>query len=56
MNFQMEKKMDEKTAAAVNEATTLLTSYGLDVVGALVTLIIGWMVAGWAGSKLRKSL
>ena len=29
-------------------ATQLLISYGLDLVGAIVTLVVGWMLARWA--------
>ena len=34
----------------------LVTAYGLDIVGALVILIVGWMVAGWAGRATKKTL
>lgn len=36
-----------------NEVERLLTTYGLDVVGAIAILIIGWIVAGWASRVAR---
>lgn len=37
----------------IEQAQLLLTTYGLDVVGAIVTLIVGWMIAGWASRATR---
>jgi len=34
----------------------LLTTYGLDVVGAVVILVVGWIAAGWIGGAVRRSL
>jgi len=36
--------------------TELATVYAIDVVGALAILIMGWIVAGWAGGKTRSLL
>jgi len=30
--------------------------YGLDLAGALVILIVGWIAAGWARSSVRRAL
>ena len=48
--------MTKETDAAVKSAMELVTTYGLDVIGALVILIIGWMVAGWVGRITRQSI
>ena len=37
--------MDNVTLAS---ATNLLTTYGLNVVGGIIILIVGWIIAGWA--------
>lgn len=38
------------------QVVTILTTYGLDVVGALITLIVGWIIAGRVQSLLRRWL
>jgi small conductance mechanosensitive channel len=43
-------KTIEETARLMTE---VLATYGLDVVGAIIILIIGWMVAGW-GRRVTK--
>ncbi len=40
----------------IGTVTNLMTTWGLKVVGALVGLILAWIVAGWAGGALHKSL
>ena len=45
--------VDVKMASISREIDLLLTTYGLDVVGAIVILVIGWMVAGWAAKVTR---
>ncbi len=45
--------MDQDT---INQAMTLITSYGMSVVGGIVILIIGWIVAKWASGSVRKAL
>jgi small conductance mechanosensitive channel len=51
MNNQVEKMMDL--------SMSYLTSYGLNVIGAIVTLIVGYMIAGWLSrvtyQAMRKS-
>lgn len=34
----------------------LLTQYGLKIIGAIVILIVGWIVSGWFGKRTRKLL
>jgi len=48
----MEKQMQEITEQVVE----IITVYGLDVVGALAILIIGWMLAGWVRSMVDRGL
>ena len=38
------------------QVVAILTSYGLDVVGAIVTLIIGWIIAGRTQALVRRLL
>lgn len=33
----------------------VIIPYGMNIVGALVILILGWMVAGWASKRVRKA-
>jgi small conductance mechanosensitive channel len=46
----------KKAAAETQQVIELATMYGMDVIAALAILIIGWMIAGWAGNKMRKAL
>ncbi len=48
----MEKSIEE----AFTEVMTLLTTYGLDVVGALAMLVVGWFLAGWARRAVNQGL
>jgi len=48
--------MDKDAGAAIEKVMELITLYAFDVIGALVLLIVGWMLAGWAGRTTRKSL
>jgi small conductance mechanosensitive channel len=38
----------------IHDATTLLTVYGLKLVGAVVILVIGWSVSMWAGRAMMR--
>lgn len=49
----MNQEEVEQTMAHVVELTT---TYGLQVVGAIVILIIGWIAAGWARNATSKGL
>jgi len=48
--------MTKDAETAVQSAMELITTYALDVIGALVILIVGWMVAGWVGRITRQSI
>ena len=48
--------MEESAQQIVDEIVTLVSTYGLNVVGAIVILILGKMVAGWAERSVVKML
>ena len=50
------EQQQEPVLNVLNQAVDLAIDYGLDVVGALVILIGGWTVAGWARRKLLRVL
>jgi small conductance mechanosensitive channel len=48
--------MDANTEEIVQTAVTVLSTWGLQVIGALVVLIVGRIVAGWLRRMVRRSL
>lgn len=44
------------TEAAVHQAVEVLSTYGLNVLGAIAILILGFIAAGWAGRATRGAL
>lgn len=40
----------------IDQIVTIVTTYGLNVVGAIAILIIGWTIAGWARNAVAKTL
>lgn len=44
------------TNTVIEQITSLLTTYGLSVVGAILILIVGWTFAGWAARATRRAL
>ena len=48
--------MENSIEEAFTEVMTLLTTYGLDVVGALAMLVVGWFLAGWARRAVNQGL
>ena len=48
--------MDTSWNDLAQDLVTLLTTYGLAVVGAIVTLIVGWIIAGWTHGAVARSL
>ena len=36
--------------------TEVVVTYGLDVIGAIIILIVGWMVSGWGRAVVKKAL
>jgi len=45
--------MQKTTEEAIRMVTEVVATYGLDVIGAIVILIVGWMAAGW-GWRITK--
>lgn len=48
-------ELEEQMATVVEASMAVLTTYGLSVVGAIVILIVGWTVAGWVASSIRRT-
>jgi small conductance mechanosensitive channel len=48
--------MEQEINQVAETVIPLATEYGLDIVGAIVTLIVGWIVAGWARSAIIRWL
>lgn len=48
--------MENSVQEAFTEVMTLLTTYGLDVVGALAMLFVGWFLSGWARRAVDQGL
>ena len=48
--------MDKEVQEIVDQVIEIITIYGIDVIGALAILILGWMIAGWIRSAVDKSL
>lgn len=48
--------MEEQISSAVETVVPLVTEYGLQIVGAILTLIVGWIVAGWVQRATVKGL
>lgn len=40
----------------VDQVVSLITTYGLDVIGAIIILIVGWIVSGWVYRAVEKGL
>ncbi len=48
--------MDQSVEEIGREVLTLLTTYGLDVIGAIAILVAGWIAAGWARRATGRAL
>lgn len=48
--------MEQDASMIVDEVLAIITVYGLQVIGAIAILIIGWMAAGWISSAVGKAL
>ncbi len=46
----------EQIASLSDTLITLATTWGIQVVGGIVVLILGWVIAGWSARKLASSL
>ena len=48
--------MDKQTQEIIEGVVAITIEYGVDIVGAIILLIIGWTVAGWARRGVRHAL
>lgn len=48
--------MNEKITKAVEVLTNYLLTYGVNVIGAIATLIIGYLIAGWLGRLIDRTI
>ena len=48
--------MNDSIAGTVDAVIGLVAAYGLNVVAAIVTLIVGWIAAGWCSRMVRRVL
>ncbi len=48
--------MDKDFASQIKTLETMAVDYGMDIVGAVAILVIGWIVAGWVRLAVRKAL
>lgn len=48
--------MDKQANDVADQIIQIATTYGIDIIGALAILIIGWIAAGWAGRTTQKAL
>jgi small conductance mechanosensitive channel len=42
--------------STINEVQALVATYGLNVIGAIAVLVVGWILAGWASRAVDKGL
>ena len=50
------EQMSQQLQDIIDQAITVATTYGLDVLGAIAILVVGWTIAGWAKSTTAKAL
>lgn len=48
--------MSEDLIELRDQVMEILTTYGLEVLGAIAILIVGWIIAGWARAGTRRAL
>lgn len=51
----MNMELEEQVAQTVEALMATLTTYGLSVIGAVVILIVGWIISGWVSGAIRKA-
>jgi len=47
--------MSEDMQQTIMELSSVAVDYGIDIVGAIVILIVGWIVAGWGERWVRRA-
>lgn len=48
--------MEQEYQKMISNVLPFLTQYALQIIGALVILIVGWVIANWLGKRVRKIL
>ncbi len=48
--------VDKASREMIESVITIIVEYGVDIVGAIVLLIIGWTIAGWVRRGVRHAL
>ena len=48
--------MDNQTRELIENVIAIGVEYGIDIVGAIVLLLVGWTVAGWIRRVIRRTL
>ncbi len=48
--------MDNQTRELIENVIAIGVEYGVDIVGAIVLLVVGWIVAGWIRRVIRRTL
>ncbi len=48
--------MDNQTRELIENVIAIGVEYGVDIVGAIVLLVVGWTVAGWLRRVIRRTL
>ena len=48
--------MEDQANEAVEQVILIATTYGLDILGAIAILIVGWVAAGWASRAASRAL
>jgi small conductance mechanosensitive channel len=52
----MDLNVEQNLEILQAQVTSILTDYGFDVIGAIVILVLGWILAGWVSGGVRKAL
>ncbi|MDH3242542.1 MAG: mechanosensitive ion channel family protein, partial [Alphaproteobacteria bacterium] len=48
--------MEESTTNATEQVVQVVSTYGLNVIGAIIILIVGYIAAGWAARMTSSAL
>lgn len=48
--------MEQSVSNTVDQVVAIITEYGLDIIGAIVILIVGWIASKWIHGAVRKAL
>lgn len=50
------QQISQELQEIIDQLIAVVTTYGLDVLGAIAILVVGWIAAGWAKSATAKAL